>query len=923
MPLSWNEIRARAHHFVADWRGTKKERAESQSFWNAFFGVFGINRREVAVFERAVQRLKARPGYIDLFWPGVLLVEHKSAGLFADAEPQIQQYLENLPPRELPKYLIACDFETFELTELESGESQRFALEELPNRIDLFGFIAGYEPRKFRAENPVDRQAAELMGDICDTLHGEGYRGELEKFLTQLLFCFFADDTSIFPERGMLGRYLRERTSEDGTDLGMRLAHLFRILDTPPSERMTSIDEQVARFPYINGSLFEGDPKVADFKSATRAILLRASSFDWSQISPAIFGSLFQTVMDSKKRRAMGAHYTSEKSILKTIEPLFLDELRAEFEAAKRHPEALRAFHDKIANLRFFDPACGCGNFLIVAYREMRLLELDVLCALYPAQETRDIPIERLCRIDVDHFYGIEVERFPARIATAAMWLTDHQMNRKVSVEMGEYFARIPLAKSPHIFEENALRRDWREVLPPDDNVFVFGNPPFVGRQYRTADQRADMELVFGKKSPGTQNLDYVCAWHLKAAKFIRGTAARAAFVSTNSISQGEQAGVLWPRLFAEGMKIRFAHRTFNWSNEARGKAHVHVVVVGYGAEDAATKTIFEYGDINGEPRATKAQNINPYFVDAENIAIENRAESISESAPKIVKGSMPNDGGHLLLDSEEKDALLRDEPEAEKFLRRFVGSKEFINKIERWCLWLVDAKPEEIRRLPLVKKRIEGVRANRAASKKALTREFAARPTIFAEIRQPKSSYLLIPEVSSEARNYIPMAFMPPEVILSNKGYAISNAGFYDFGVLSSQIHMTWMRQVAGRLKSDYSYSAKLVYNNFPWPNPTAKQKAKIEKFAQAVMSARSKSRTSSLADLYDPNTMPSILLRAHRSLDRAVDRAYRAKKFESDQERVSHLFALHRRIIEPAIAAAQAKKPRAARKSRAARPQ
>ena len=378
---------------------------------------------------------------------------------------------------------------------------------------------------------------------------------------------------------------------------------------------MTSIDEQIARFPYINGSLFEGDPQVADFNSAMREQVLLASGFGWSQISPAIFGSLFQTVMDSEKRRAMGAHYTSEKNILKTIEPLFLDELRAEFEAAKRHPEALRAFHDKIANLRFFDPACGCGNFLIVAYREMRLLEIDVLRALYPAQEKRDIPIERLCRIDVDHFYGIEVERFPARIATAAMWLTDHQMNRKASAEMGEYFARIPLAKSPHISEENALRRNWREILPPDDNVFVFGNPPFVGRQYRTADQRADMELVFGKKSPGTQNLDYVCAWHLKAAKFIRGTAARAAFVSTNSISQGEQVGALWPRLFAEGMKIRFAHRTFNWSNEARGKAHVHVVViVGYGAEDAATKTIFEYGDINGESRAIKVAKHQSVF---------------------------------------------------------------------------------------------------------------------------------------------------------------------------------------------------------------------------------------------------------------------------------------------------------------------
>ena len=913
MPLSWNEIRARAHHFVADWRGTKKERAESQSFWNAFFGVFGIDRRQVAVFERAVQRLKARPGYIDLFWPGVLLVEHKSAGLFADAEPQIQQYLEILPPRELPKYLIACDFETFELTELESGESQRFALEELPHRIDLFGFIAGYEPRKFRAENPVDRQAAELMGDICDTLHEEGYRGELEKFLTQLLFCFFADDTSIFPERGMLGRYLRERTSEDGTDLGMRLAHLFRILDTPPSERMKSIDEQVARFPYINGSLFEGDPKVADFKSATRAILLRASSFDWSQISPAIFGSLFQTVMDSKKRRAMGAHYTSEKSILKTIEPLFLDELRAEFEAAKRHPEALRAFHDKIANLRFFDPACGCGNFLIVAYREMRLLELDVLCALYPAQETRDIPIERLCRIDVDHFYGIEVERFPARIATAAMWLTDHQMNRKASAEMGEYFARIPLAKSPHISEENALRRNWREILPPDDNVFVFGNPPFVGRQYRTADQRTDMELVFGKKSPGTQNLDYVCAWHLKAAKFIRGTAARAAFVSTNSIGQGEQVGALWPRIFAEGVEIRFAHRSFPWNNEAPKQAQVSVVIVGFDGRASGKKTLYEYDPASGESHSIRVDKINPSnFVGGEVETVGSRSQPICADAPKMIFGSMPNDGGNLLFSDSEKDDFLRAEPQAEKFIRRYVGAEEFLNSIKRWCLWLVDAEPSEIRQLPLTTKRIEKVREHRTQSNRATTKKLAETPALFGEIRQSAAPYLLVPQLLPKSRKYIPIGFLPSETIASNLTQTIPGADLYHFGVLSSEMQIAWTKRVAGRLGDSCRYSARLVYNNFSWPNPTAAQKAKIEECAQAVMSARSQFRTSSLADLYDPNTMPSILLRAHRSLDRAVDRAYRAKKFESDQERVSHLFALHRRIIEPAIAAAQAKKPR-----------
>ena len=923
MPLSWNEIRARAHRFAENWSKAKRERADAQSFWNDFFGVFGAPRERVAVFEYPVKKIKGGVGFIDLFWPGVLLVEHKSGGLFDTAAGQIEDYLLALPQEETPRYTLACDFRTFELKDLKESESWRFALADLADNVERFDFVAGYERRVFRAENPADRKAAELMGGVCDALREAGYRGELERFLTQLLFCFFADDSGIFPEKGMLDDFLRNRTREDGTDFGTSLSHLFKILDTPAAERMTSIDEQIARFPYINGSLFEGDPQVADFNSAMREQVLLASGFGWSQISPAIFGSLFQTVMDTKKRRAMGAHYTSEKNILKTIEPLFLDELRAEFEAAKRHPEALRAFHDKIADLRFFDPACGCGNFLIVAYREMRLLEIDVLRALYPAQEKRDIPIERLCRIDVDHFYGIEVERFPARIATAAMWLTDHQMNRKASAEMGEYFARIPLAKSPHISEENALRRNWREILPPDDKVFVFGNPPFVGYQYRTGEQRTDMELVFGKKSPGTQTLDYVCAWHLKAAKFIRGTAARAAFVSTNSISQGEQVGVLWPRLFAEGMKIRFAHRTFNWSNEGRGKANVHVVIVGYGEENAATKTIFEYSDINGESRAVKARNINPYFVDAENIAITNRSNPLSESTPQMRKGSGPNDGGYFLLTGEEKNAFLRDEPEAEKFMRRFVGAKEFINKIERWCLWLVDAKPEEIRQLPLVKKRIEGVHATRVNSIKAPTRKLADTPTIFTEIRQPESNYLLVPRVSSESRNYTPIGFLSPEVIASDATMTIANAELYHFGILSSAIHTAWARQVAGRLKSDIRYSAKLVYNNFPWPNPTAEQKAKIEECAQAVMSARSQFSTSSLADLYDPNAMPPILLRAHRSLDRAVDRAYRAKKFESDQERVSHLFALHRWITEPAIVAAQAKKPRKPRKPRPARPQ
>ena len=913
MPLSWNEIRTRAHRFAEKWSKAERERADAQSFWNGFFEVFGARRERVAVFEYPIKKVKGGAGFIDLFWPGVLLVEHKSGGLFDTAAGQIEDYLLSLSNEETPRYTLACDFRIFELKDLKERKSWRFTLADLADNVERFDFVAGYERRVFRPENPADRKAAELMGDVCDALREAGFRGDLERFLTQLLFCFFADDSGIFPEKGMLDDFLRNRTREDGSDFGVSLSHLFVILDTPVAERMTSVDEQIARFPYINGSLFEGNPNIPFFNSAMREQVLLASGFGWSQISPAIFGSLFQTVMDSEKRRAMGAHYTSEKNILKTIEPLFLDELRAEFEAAKRHPEALRAFHDKIADLRFFDPACGCGNFLIVAYREMRLLEIDVLRALYPAQEKRDIPIERLCRIDVDHFYGIEVERFPARIATAAMWLTDHQMNRKASAEMGEYFARIPLAKSPHISEENALRRNWREILPPDDNVFVFGNPPFVGRQYRTADQRTDMELVFGKKSPGTQTLDYVCAWHLKAAKFVRGTAARAAFVSTNSIGQGEQVGALWPRIFAEGVEIRFAHRSFPWNNEAPKQAQVSVVIVGFDGRASGKKTLYEYDPASGESHSIRVDKINPSnFVGGEVETVGSRSQPICADAPKMIFGSMPNDGGNLLFSDSEKDDFLRAEPQAEKFIRRYVGAEEFLNSIKRWCLWLVDAEPSEIRQLPLTTKRIEKVREHRTQSNRATTKKLAETPALFGEIRQSAAPYLLVPQLLPKSRKYIPIGFLPSETIASNLTQTIPGADLYHFGVLSSEMQIAWTKRVAGRLGDSCRYSARLVYNNFSWPNPTAAQKAKIEECAQAVMSARSQFRTSSLADLYDPNTMPSILLRAHRSLDRAVDRAYRAKKFESDQERVSHLFALHRRIIEPAIAAAQAKKPR-----------
>jgi len=944
MPISWNEIRQNAIRFAREWSGARSESAEKQTFWNEFFGVFGISRRTVANFEERVENLSGSYDSLDLFWPGMLLVEHKSRGKdLAEAESQAHRYIADLVnagrQEEVPRYVIVSDFARISLLDLEpeapvhraarGGHRIEFPLDEFHRHIHDFAFIPGYQQHTFEDQDPINLRAVKIMDDLHDALEAGGYEGhELERFLVRVLFCLFAEDTGIF-EREAFRLYLEDRTKPDGSDLGPHLARLFDVLNTPAERRQANLDEVLAALPYVNGELFAEKLGFADFNRDMRNSLLACTRFDWSCISPAVFGSLFQGIMEPRQRRQIGGHYTSERDILKVIRALFLDDLRAEFDRIRGNKNQLRQFHRKLAELRFLDPACGCGNFLVIAYRELRLLEMELLKALDGRQQRLDI--ETVSLLDVDAFYGIEISEWPARIAEVAMWLMDHQMNVRLSEAFGQYFVRLPLKKSPTIVCGNALRLDWKAILAPDRCSYVLGNPPFVGKQFMDRGQNEDMALVCGHIK-GHGLLDYVTAWYVKAASFIQGSGIRAAFVSTNSISQGEQVGVLWRALFEQGIKIHFAHGTFAWESEARGKAHVHVVVIGFGACDFARKRLYEYDpdgsgmrDKSAEEEgngpvatATEVANISPYLVAGPDLVLAARSKPLC-AVPEIVFGSMPNDGGHLLLSRFSRDNLLREHPEAEKYVRRFVGAEEFLNGTERWCLWLHGENPGEFLRMRAVKDRIHAVAIHRRRSKRPTTKELASTPAYFAEIRQPDCDYLLIPSVSSERRRYIPIGFMRPEIIASNLVLLVPGANLYHFGVLSSAMHMAWVRRVAGRLESRYRYSNKIVYNNYPWPEePSGTHRSRVEQAAQRILDlrvelgdgragflpARKKgSHAACLADLYDQEGMPLSLYKAHATLDRAVDRCYRRQPFTTERQRVEFLFALYERLTAPLI--------------------
>ena len=894
MALSWNEIKDRALNFSKEWADTSNEEADAKPFLVEFFNVFGISSKRVSTFEHRVKKLDDKDGYIDLLWKGTILIEMKSRGKnLAKAYQQAIDYTHGLKQHELPKYILISDFENFRLYDLEEDKHIEFKLNDLVNNVQHFGYILGYQKKVYKEQDPANIKAAELMGKLHDRLEEIGYTGHpLEVYLVRILFLLFSEDTTIFNKQ-QFQEYLEQRTAEDGSDLASKLQELFQVLNTPKENRFKNLDEQLADFPYVNGKLFEENLPTASFDTKMRQALLDCCYIDWSKISPAIFGSMFQSVMNPKERRNLGAHYTSETNILKLIKPLFLDDLWKEFESIKDNKNKLPEFHKKLSTLKFLDPACGCGNFLVITYRELRLIEFEVLKSLNKSGQSF-LDVSQILWINVDQFSGIEYEEFPARIAEVAMWLIDHQMNMLVSSEFGQYFIRLPLKKSAKIVHADALETDWENVVSKNELSFIIGNPPFIGSKIMKQNQRDQIVKQFDN-TDGSGVLDYVTGWYIKAAKYIQNTKIKVAFVSTNSIVQGEQTSILWePMVNKYKIKIHFAHRTFKWSNEAKGNAAVFCVIVGFANYDTPNKSIFEYEDIKGEAHELKVKNINPYLVDAKDILITKRTYPLC-NVPKMSFGNMPLDGGNLILSDDEKNDFIIKEPKAEKYILPLISAYEFLNGKKRWCLWLLDAEPNELKQMPAVLKRAELVKQFRLDSVAPSTQKFAATPTLFRDRNRPET-FIVVPRVSSENRPYIPFGFFDKNSIVSDTCMSIPNGNQYHFGVLMSKMHMAWVKYICGRLKSDFRYSKDIVYNNFPWPdNLTEKQVATIETATQKVLDARLQFPNSSLADLYDSLTMPPVLIKAHNELDKAVDLAYRPQAFTSEANRMVFLFELY----------------------------
>ncbi|SHJ67572.1 Type II restriction/modification system, DNA methylase subunit YeeA [Hymenobacter daecheongensis DSM 21074] len=920
MPLSLSEVKDRAIRFAQEWQHETREHAEAKAFWGEFFNVFGVNRRRVATFEEPVKKLSGQQGFIDLLWKGTLLVEHKSRGKDLDkAGQQAKDYFPGLQDHELPKYILVSDFARFRLYDLDEGTQHDFGLSELHQHLHLFSFLTGYQKRQYQPEDPANIRAAELMGELHDALLRGGYHGhKLEVLLVRILFCLFAEDTAIF-EKDAFRAFLEEHTRPDGSDVGTRLAQWFEVLDQAPATRQRQLPDYLQQLPYVNGSLFTEFFPFPAFDAALREQLIRCTYFDWSRISPAIFGSLFQSVTDPVKRRNLGAHYTSEANILKVIQGLFLDELRQELAQAGQNRPRLNALHLRLEKLRFLDPSCGCGNFLVVTYRELRLLEQEILERLFADRRAtgQTIDLALYARVQVDQAYGIEVEEFPARIAEVAMWLMDHQLNLRLSEAFGNLYLRLPLTRTARIVHGNALTTDWETVAPKDQLSYILGNPPFIGQSWQTKEQRAELAAVAGNmKSAGI--LDYVSAWFLKAAQYIQGTAIKVAFVSTNSITQGEHVPVLWGELVRRyGVQIHFAHRTFKWGNEAKNNAAVYCVIVGFGLDAPKQAMLYDYATPKSEAQGRPVRRINAYLIDTDDAWVTDRSKPLSQ-VPPMIKGSQPTDGGNLLMSDAEKEELVAKEPQAAAFIKPLLGAREFLYNEPRWCLWLKGAGPSELKSMPLVRERIQRVKEMRLASTKESTRKWANFPQLFTEDRQPDSDYLLIPGVTSENRKYIPVGFMSKEIIATDLCRTIPNATPYLFGVFTSQMHMAWMRQICGRLKSDFRYSGTLVYNNFPFPpTPTPKQTAAVEAAAQQVLAARAQFPQESLATLYDPLTMPPVLVKAHQQLDRAVDLCYRSAAFPTELSRLEFLFEHYRQLQAPLLPPP----PKAGRKAPAGR--
>lgn len=923
MALSWNEIRTRAVAFSNEWKGKGYEKGETQLFYQGFFKVFGLPVARIASFERPVRILGGRRGYIDLFWKGKLMVEQKSKGRdLTKAMNQLYDYFPGLDDDELPRFVMTSDFQTFELQELGSDEIFRCTLSEFPDHVRKFGFIIEDETYSLEDQCPVDVEASRLMGELHDSLQDSGYSGhDLERFLVRIVFCLFADSTGIFEPPLSFRRFVETRTREDGTDVGGFLATLFQTLNTKIEEREKTIDEDLNKFCYVNGDLFQENLRLPSFNSEMRIHLLEACRFNWSEVSPAIFGSLFQSVMNRRERREQGAHYTTEDNILRVIDPLFMNDLRAEFSKLKarrdnRRRKMLIEFQKRISEMTFFDPACGCGNFLVITYRELRQLEMDVVRELMDYKrdahgefESR-LDISELSLVNVDQFYGIEIGEFPVRIAETAMWMMDHIMNNKLSDEFGKNYLRIPLTRSPTIRHGDALELDWNDVLPSYNCSYILGNPPFSGSKKQSEEkskQRAQVLRLSGSSKRGT--LDYVAAWFLKAGEYVNGRRVGIGFVSTNSITQGQQVAELWPILFDKyQLEISFGHRTFMWNSDIGGKAQVHVVIIGLISRNFAPKSrlLFSYDHVDdGEPDVSTHEALSPHLFGAVGIfdphLVVRESHSPQNGLPRMIVGSQPIDGGNYIFSTDEKEEFLKVEPNAAPFFRPYIGSDEFVRGTTRWILMLSDAPPETLKKLKHVQKRINSVRKFRSGSRTTQTQELARTPLLYNRTVIPAASFLVVPRHTTEKREYIPIGWIDPPTIPSDAISLVADADLSLFGLITSAMHMSWMRHIGGRIKSDYRYSAGMVYNTFPLSPAGVDGLSVLEPFAQDVLDARAAHPNTSYAALYHPAAMPSNLLKAHHALDRKVDRLYRRKAFESDRDRSEYLFGLYEKATSP----------------------
>lgn len=905
--------------FIADWAGHGDEKQDTSRFWMGLLrNVFGIEEPEKFMeFELPVKL--AHTSFIDGYIPQTrVLIEQKSRGISfkkglkqSDGQlltpyQQARRYAGYLPFNQTPRWIVVCNFEAFEIHDMNfpNGEPEVIPLADLEKEVHRLQFLVDTGNTTIQKEMEVSLQAGELVGVLYDAILKQ-YKDpsspdtlkSLNALCVRLVFCLYAEDAGIFGGRNKFHDYLEQHRAEDRR----ALISLFQVLDQKPEERDPYLDEDLASFPYVNGGLFADEnieiPRLGE--AVIDLILVQASAgFDWSVISPTIFGAVFESTLNPETRRSGGMHYTSIENIHKVIDPLFLNDLKwelaeiKEITVEKTRTAKLRDYQTKLTSLTFLDPACGSGNFLTESYLSLRRLENEVLSLLFKDQIVMGMlnPIQ----VSIHQFYGIEINDFAATVAKTALWIAESQMMKETEDVVHMSLDFLPLKTYANITEGNALRLDWETVVPKAKLNYIMGNPPFVGARLMDASQKSDVNLIFdGWKNAG--NLDYVCCWYKKAADLMRGTEIRSALVSTNSVSQGESVANLWRPLFESGVHMDFAYRTFRWDSEAKIKAHVHCVIIGFSTAPSRKEKVLYSGD-----RAQVVQNINGYLLDAENVFVESRKKPLC-NVPEIGIGNKPIDGGNYLFTKEEMEDFIKKEPRSEPYFKPWYGSQEFINRSPRYCLWLGDCPPNELRKMPECLKRVEAVREMRLASKSAGTVKLAGKPTRFHVENMPTGNYIVVPKVSSERRRYIPMGFMTPDIMASDLVFIIPNASLFHLGVLTSNVHMSWMRAVCGRLKSDYRYSKDVVYNNFPWPTPTEEQKAKIERTAQAILDARALYPDSSLADLYDEVTMPPELRKAHQENDKAVMRAYGFDiKTTTETSCVAELMRRYQELVE-----------------------